>query len=94
MNKRELVEAVAESAGLTLADADRAVNAVVAATSKAVAEGDRVTVPDLGTFERRDRAARTGRNPQTGETLEIAATRVPGFKPASAFKKLVANGKA
>ena len=91
MNKRDLVEQVAEKSGLTLADAERALSGVVETIHDAVANGERVTVPDFGTFEKRERSARTGRNPQTGETLQIAATSVPGFKPAAAFKKRVAG---
>ena len=91
LNKAELVQSVVETSGLAKADAERAVEAVVAAITTAVAGGDKVVIPGLGTFEPRDRAAREGRNPQSGETIQIAATTVPGFKPATAFKNAVAG---
>ena len=73
MNKRELVDAVAQGADLSKSGAESAVDAVVEAISSALANGDKVTLPGFGTFEVRERAARTGRNPQTGETIQIAA---------------------
>ena len=91
MKKDELVQAVAESAGLNKAEADRALSAIVETVTGAVAKGDRVQIPGLGTFEARERAAREGRNPQTGETMQIAATTVPGFKAATAFKNATAG---
>lgn len=93
MNKRELVEAVASSTDLSAAAAERAIEAVVEAITGALAKGDKVTVPGFGTFETRSRAARTGRNPQTGETLEIAASTAAAFKPATALKQAVNGGK-
>jgi DNA-binding protein HU-beta len=92
MKKDELVQAVAEASGLSKADADRALQAVVSTVTGAVAQGQKVQVPGLGTFEARARSAREGRNPQTGETMQIAATTVPGFKPATAFKQATADG--
>ena len=91
MNKKELVEAVAGSANLTQAEADRALNAVVDSIVKAVAAGDKVAVPGFGTFDKRERAARTGRNPRTGEEITIEASSTPGFKAATQFKRAV-NG--
>jgi DNA-binding protein HU-beta len=91
MKKDDLVQAVADAAGINKAEADRAIQAVVDAVTGAVAKGDRVQVPGLGTFEPRSRSAREGRNPQTGETIQIAATTVPGFKPATAFKQATAG---
>ena len=91
MKKDELVQAVAETAGLNKAEADRALSAIVETVTGAVAKGDRVQIPGLGTFEARERAAREGRNPQTGETMQIAATTVPGFKAATAFKNATAG---
>jgi DNA-binding protein HU-beta len=91
MKKDELVSAVAESTDLSKADADRALKAVVDAITGAVASGDKVQIPGLGTFEPRERSAREGRNPQTGETIQIAATTAPGFKAATAFKDAVAG---
>ena len=91
MNKSDLVEKIADKSGLTRADAERALAATVETITEAVASGDKVTVPDFGTFDKRERSARTGRNPQTGETIDIAATSTPGFKAGTAFKKAVAG---
>lgn len=91
MNKRELVEAVADTTGLAKSEAESAVDAVVTTISGALAGGDKVTLPGFGTFEVRERAARTGRNPQTGETMDISASKSAGFKPASALKQTL-NG--
>jgi DNA-binding protein HU-beta len=93
MNKRELIESVADSTDLSRADAERAVEATFTAIGDTVAKGDKVVVPGFGSFVQRERAARTGRNPQTGEEMEIAATSVPAFKPGSAFKDQVAGEK-
>jgi nucleoid DNA-binding protein len=89
MNKRALVETVASTTGLGLAAAESALDAVSGAISNALAEGDKVAIPGFGTFEVRDRSARTGRNPQTGETIQIAASKAPSFKPATALKQAV-----
>lgn len=91
MKKDELVQAIAESADLSKAEADRALKAVVDTITSAVASGQKIQVPGLGTFEARERSAREGRNPQTGETIHIAATTAPGFKAATAFKQAVAG---
>lgn len=92
MKKDELVQAIAESAGIDKAAADRALGAVVDSITSTVASGDRIQIPGLGTFEPRERNAREGRNPQTGESIQIAATTTVGFKAASGFKKAVAEG--
>jgi DNA-binding protein HU-beta len=89
MNKGQLKDAVAEAAGLSGADAERALDAVIDTITKAVADGDKVTIVGFGTFEPRERSARTGRNPQTGEEIQIAASTVPGFKAGAAFKDAV-----
>ena len=89
MKKNELVEKVAEGASLTKTDAERAINALVSAVSEALVEGDKVTLKGLGTFEVRDRIARTGRNPRTHETIEIPASKVPAFKASSTLKDAV-----
>ena len=89
MNKTELRDAIASDAELTNAQADKALEAVIASITQAVSAGDKVTIPGFGTFESRQRAARSGRNPQTGETIEIAASKAPAFKPAAAFKNAV-----
>jgi DNA-binding protein HU-beta len=92
MKKDDLVQAIAESADISKAEADRALKAVIDAITSGVASGERVQIPGLGTFEPRERSAREGRNPQTGETIQIAATTAPGFKAATAFKQAVAGG--
>lgn len=92
MNRKDLVEQVATEAGLATGQADAAVTAALDAITRAVAAGDRVTLPGFGTFERRERAARSGRNPQTGEAMEIPAGVSPAFKPAAGFKHAVAAG--
>lgn len=89
MKKNELVEKVAEGASLTKADAERAINALVNAVSEALVDGDKVTLKGLGTFEVRERKARTGINPRTRETIEIAASKVPAFKASSTLKDAV-----
>jgi DNA-binding protein HU-beta len=89
MNKTELIDAVAESADLSKADAARAVDAVISTVTEALKKGDQVTVIGFGTFEVRERAARTGRNPQTGETIQIKASRAPAFKAGKALKDAV-----
>ena len=86
MNKAELIAAVAEKAGLSKKDADKAVAAVFATITDALAKGDKVTVFGFGNFEVRERAARTGLNPRTKETIKIAASKVPAFKAAKALK--------
>jgi DNA-binding protein HU-beta len=91
VKKDELLAAVSEKADLTKAEADRALTAVVDTITARLAAGEKLQIPGLGTFEPRDRAAREGRNPQTGETLQIAATTVPGFKAATALKDATAN---
>ncbi len=91
MNRKDLVETVAREAGLSAAQADAAVAAALDGVVAAVAAGDKVTLPGFGSFEPRERAARSGRNPQTGEALEIAASVAPAFKPAAAFKQAVAG---
>jgi DNA-binding protein HU-beta len=89
MNKQELIEAVAASADLSKADAGRAVEAVLNTVTDSLKRGQQVTLVGFGTFSVKDRAARTGRNPQTGQTIHIAASRVPGFKAGKALKDAV-----
>lgn len=89
MNKNDLVEAVASQANLSKADAGRAVDAVVSAITGALKQGDTVSVLGFGTFTVRARAARTGRNPRTGEELQIAASKNPAFKAGKALKDAV-----
>ena len=86
MNKTELVAAIADKAGLTKKDAEEVVNAFTDTVTKALKKGDKVQLVGFGTFEVSKRGARTGRNPQTGETMKIAAAKAPKFKPGKAFK--------
>ena len=89
MNKAELIEAVADGANLSKADAGRAVDAVVDSIASALSKGQQVSVVGFGTFSVKHRAARSGRNPRTGETIAIAASNVPGFKAGKALKDAV-----
>lgn len=86
MNKTELVSAVAAKAGLSKKDAEAAVNATVAAITDALKANDKVALVGFGTFEVRARAARMGKNPQTGAAIKIAASKVPAFKAGKALK--------
>lgn len=89
MNKTELVAAIAEEAGLTKADAARALDATVATVTKALSSGDTVAIIGFGTFKVGERAARTGRNPQTGAEMQIPAAKVPKFSAGKALKEAV-----
>ncbi len=89
MNKSELVEAVAQEADLSKAAATRAVDAVVESITRALKESDTVSLVGFGTFSVRERAPRSGRNPRTGETITIPATKVPAFKAGKALKDAV-----
>ena len=91
MNKTELITAIAEKAGLSKKDAEKALNAAVDTITAAIAAGDKVQVSGLGIFEAKERAARTGRNPLTKETIQIAASTVPAFKASKALKDAVAK---
>ena len=89
MNKAELIDAIAGAAELSKADAGRALDATVAAITKALKKGDTVSVIGFGSFVVRERAARTGRNPKTGAELQIAASKNPVFKAGKALKDAV-----
>lgn len=89
MNKSELIEAVAASADIPKAAAGRAVDAMVEAITGALKADDQVVLVGFGTFSVKDRAARTGRNPQTGEPIQIAAAKIPSFKAGKALKDAV-----
>ncbi len=89
MNKSELIDAIAASADIPKAAAGRALDATVDAITNALKDGDQVVLVGFGTFAVKERAARTGRNPQTGQPIEIAAAKVPGFKPGKALKDAV-----
>ena len=86
MNKNELIEAVAERTGLAKSDAARAVEAVLGTLTEALKRGDTVALSGFGTFLSKERAARTGRNPRTGESIAIPASRVPSFKAGKGLK--------
>ena len=89
MNKSELIEAVAASADIPKAAEGRAVDAMVEAVNGALKADDQVVLVGFGTFSVKERAARTGRNPQTGEPIEIAAAKIPSFKAGKALKDAV-----
>ena len=89
MNKAELIEAVADETGLSKAESGRAVDAVFGRITKALQRGDQVSLVGFGSFVVRERAARTGRNPQTGGTLHIPASKAPAFKAGKALKDAV-----
>jgi len=89
MNKSELISAIAKSADLSKADSGRALDATIAAITDSMAKGEAVTLIGFGTFEVRDRAARTGRNPRTGEEIQIKASKNPAFKAGKALKEAV-----
>lgn len=91
MSKKVIVEAVAKEAGMTQAAAEKAVSSVLEAISAELAKGEKVSFPGFGTFEVRERAARTGRNPQTGAEIQIAASKAPAFKAGSKLKQRVAD---
>lgn len=86
MNKTELIAAAAERAGMTKKDAEKALNAALDAITAALVAGDKVQVSGFGIFEVKEREARMGRNPRTGEAMEIAASRVPAFKASKTMK--------
>ena len=89
MNKSELIDAIADSASLSKADAGRAVDGFVKSVTKALKRGQTVSLVGFGTFSVRKRAARTGRNPRTGETIRIKASKNPAFKAGKALKDAV-----
>ncbi|WP_049258875.1 HU family DNA-binding protein [Eikenella corrodens] len=89
MNKQDLIKDIAERGEFTKADADAALKAVQGAIASALVNGDKITLPGFGTFKVVETAARTGRNPQTGEPVEIPAKRKVKFNPTQALKDLV-----
>ena len=90
MNKSELIDAIAAKASLSKTDAGQALDAVIASVGEALKSGDTVTLVGFGTFSVKERAARTGRNPKTGVAIQIAASKVPGFKAGKGLKDIVA----
>ena len=93
MNKSELIEAMANEASLSKKDAEAALNAYTDVITEALKKGDKVTLVGFGTYEVRKRAARTGKNPQTGEAIKIKAAKVPAFKSGKALKDAVNGAK-
>lgn len=91
MTKTDLINAVAEKAGLTKKDADKAVSAVIDAITEALAKGDKIQLVGFGTFEVRERAAKEGINPATKQKMNIPAKKVPAFKAGKALKDVVAK---
>lgn len=91
MNKTELIAAAAEQAGMTKKDTEKVLNAALDAITAALAKNDKVQVSGFGIFEVKEREARTGRNPQTGEAMEIAASRTPSFKASKTLKDAIAK---
>lgn len=89
MNKTDLIKAVSMKAELTQKDAAKAVDAIFETISNTLAKNEKIQVIGFGTFEVRERAARKGRNPQTGEEIEIAASKVPAFKPGKELKEAI-----
>ncbi len=93
MNRKELIDALAEKTSCTKADADRSIAALIEVITTTLKKGDNVALVGFGTFEVRKRAARTGRNPATGETIKIKATKTPAFKAGAGLKAAVNGGK-
>ena len=89
MTKKELVESVVEKTGFKVKEAEKSVNVIIESITEALKKGDKVQLIGFGTFEVRQRAARTGHNPQTGKEINIPATKVPAFKPGKALKDVV-----
>ena len=89
MNKAELVAKMAEKSGMTKKDTEVALNSFMASVEEALVAGEKVQLVGFGTFETRERAAREGRNPQTGETMEIKASKTPKFKAGKALKDMM-----
>lgn len=89
MNKQQLVDHISQSADISKAKADAVLKVTLEAIQETLVSGDEVTLIGFGTFKVNERAARTGRNPKTGEAIEIAASKVPAFKPGKALKEAV-----
>lgn len=90
MNKGELVDAVAAKTNITKKQADEVISAFLSVVTEAVANGDKVTLVGFGSFERRERSEREGRNPQTNEKITIPATKIPAFSAGKQFREKVA----
>ncbi len=94
MNKAELVDAISEKAGVTKKEADAVLSAVIETIVESVAGGEKVALVGFGSFEKRHRKEREGRNPKTGEAMTISATSVPAFSAGKSFKEKVAPAPA
>jgi DNA-binding protein HU-beta len=93
LNKKELIDSVTSSTGETRRSVAGVIDATIDQIQKSVKRGDKVTIPGFGTFSRRARSARTARNPRTGESIKVRASKVPAFKPGAGFKQVVSGGK-
>ncbi|MGH2821309.1 MAG: HU family DNA-binding protein [Actinomycetota bacterium] len=91
LNKAELIDSVANTTGESKRVVSDILDAAVSQIQKSVKKGEKVTLPGFGTFERRQRSARTARNPQTGEPIKVKASKVPAFKPGTGFKTFVSG---
>ena len=89
MNKKELVQSIAKHADVTIDNADRCLDALTKAITESLTKNDNVTLVGFGTFQVKDRSAREGRNPKTGETIQIKASKVPSFKASKTLKEAV-----
>ena len=92
MNRKELIDALADKMGTTKIDTDRALSALLEVITDTLKKGDSISLVGFGSFEVRKRAARTGRNPKTGEELKIEASKVPAFKAGATLKAAVNSG--
>ena len=86
MNKSDLIDSISQESGLSKVDVAKSLDAYINTVTKVLQDGDQIVIPGFGTFSVSNRAARTGRNPRTGEAIEIAASRVPKFKPGKGLK--------
>jgi DNA-binding protein HU-beta len=93
LNKKELIDSVVARTGESRRSVAGVIDATIDQIQKQVKKGDKVTLPGFGTFSRRARAARTARNPRTGESIKVKASKVPAFKPGAGFKDVVSGGK-
>ncbi|MDQ3986285.1 MAG: HU family DNA-binding protein [Actinomycetota bacterium] len=93
MNKGDLIDSLARASGESKRTVTNVVDGLVDTVQKTVKKGEKVTLPGFGTFERRNRSARTARNPRTGEEIQVKASKVPAFKPGAAFKNFVSGKK-
>jgi DNA-binding protein HU-beta len=91
LNKKELIDSVADSTGESKRVVSNVLDTLIDQVQRQVKKGERVSLPGFGTFERRNRAARTARNPRTGEEIKVKATKVPAFKPGAGFKETVSG---